>query len=43
MEAASPAAFHIGSVVWYRGMGSRPWPCRVVAKSRTPGRWTLDV
>ena len=36
-------ALRIGSVVWYRGMGSRPWPCRVVAKSRTPGRWILDV
>ena len=36
-------AFRIDSVVWYRGMGSRPWPCRVVAKSRTSGRWILDV
>ena len=39
----SSAAFRIGDVVWYRGASSRPWPCRVVAKSRKPGRWILDV
>ena len=36
-------AFYTGSVVWYCGAGSRPWPCCVIAKSRKPGRWILDV